>query len=45
MKLWRTLYVCKHERYDHVRHSKNFHIRAINYCLKIAKLELNESNL
>ena len=36
---------CEQERYDYVKHSRNFPMEAINDCLKIAKLKMNEIDL
>ena len=32
-------------RYDYIKHSRNFPMEAINDCLKIAKLKLNDIDL
>ena len=36
---------CEEERYDYVKHSRNFPINAINDCLKIAKLKIKDIDL
>jgi carbamoyltransferase len=36
---------CEQERYDYEKHSRNFPIRAINDCLKIAKLKIKNIDL
>jgi carbamoyltransferase len=36
---------CEQERYDYVKHSRNFPMEAIIDCLKIAKLKMNEIDL
>ena len=33
---------CEQERYDKVKHSRNFPLDAINDCLKIAKLKIED---
>lgn len=36
---------CEQERYDKIKHSRNFPIDAINDCLKIAKLKLKDIDI
>lgn len=40
-----VLAACEEERYDYVKHSRNFPIGAINDCLKIAKLKIKDIDL
>ena len=36
---------CEQERYDYVKHSRNFPLEAIKDCLKIAKLKINDLDI
>ena len=36
---------CEQERYDYIKHSRNFPIDAINDCLKISKLKMKDIDL
>ena len=33
---------CEQERYDKIKHSRNFPLEAIKDCLKISKLSIND---
>lgn len=41
----RIIAACEQERYDYQKHSRNFPIDAINDCLKISKLKMNQIDL
>ena len=41
----KVIAACEQERYDYIKHSRNFPMEAINDCLKIAKLKLNDIDL
>ena len=36
---------CEQERYDYVKHSRNFPLEAINDCLKISKLKISDVDI
>ncbi len=41
----KVIAACEQERYDYIKHSRQFPIDAINDCLKIAKLKITDIDL